>query len=157
MKELVEPISQKRVPITPQFRQDAGRLSNGSNTEFPNLSMRYRDWQIGTKVIHGQLWLQWQHPQERFARYAIRVIENRIADTILHAQLLIDLVIHLEQEAVPDSNYPQIFSLDNTDCYGVDSHEPAPINSSTPQLTPVSSSETWKKQDEFSLIENRWG
>ncbi len=157
MKELAERIGQTRAPITPQFRADAGLLSNSPDMEFPELSMRYRDWQIGTKVIHGQLWLQWQHPQEKFPRYAIQVFDNRIADTIARAQLLIDLIIGLEQEAAPDPIYPQVITLDIADCHSLDSHVHLHNNGSNSHSAPVSASDTWKEQEEFSLIENRWG
>lgn len=59
----------------------------------------HRGWLITTKVINGQLWLRWQHPQESFPRYSCLVRDRGMAETIRHVRFLIDLAINLEQEA----------------------------------------------------------
>lgn len=67
-----------------------------SNNGLQAQPIQYRDWTISTKVIGGQLWLRWQHPQENFPRYSYPVTERGLADTIRFARFLIDLTIKLE-------------------------------------------------------------
>ncbi len=72
------------------------------NSGLPLQPIRYRDWLISTKVIERQLWLRWQHPNEKFPRYSYPVTERGLADTIHYARFMIDLVIKLEEGGADD-------------------------------------------------------
>ncbi len=81
-------------------------MSVAANTSEVSVQMkpiRYRGWLISTKVIDGQLWLRWQHPEEDFPRYSYPVTERGLADTIRYARYLINLSIKLEEEALTQS------------------------------------------------------
>jgi hypothetical protein len=82
-------------------------LKKPVSTETPNSGLplqpiRYRDWLISTKVIDRQLWLRWQHPNEKSPRYSYPVTERGLADTIRYARFMIDLVIKLEEGGADD-------------------------------------------------------
>lgn len=132
MDEPVESIGQTKAPINPQFSSHVRLLSDTPSIQLTNISISYRNWRISTKAIHGQMWLQWQHPKEKFPRYGIQVFDNRLSDTIRYARFLIDSIINLEQETETHSPDPQPSSLEGHAELGEDA-------------------------EEFLLMESRWG
>lgn len=70
--------------------------SNGFNPDLSQSPVQYRGWLISTKMINGQLWIRWQHPNDTFPRYGRPVVSGDLAATISHVRFLIDVAIKLE-------------------------------------------------------------
>lgn len=142
-------MGQAKVAITPQLNPSARLLSDLPSIKLETISLCYRNWQIGTKVIDGQLWLQWQHPHERSPRYGTLVLDNRLAEAIHHVQSLIDLTIKLEQEANSHSLNPQLSSPDTKGSARAESH--------SPNSAPLTSKDLKEDIGEFLMVHGRWG
>ncbi|MEC4804133.1 MAG: hypothetical protein SAJ12_02590 [Jaaginema sp. PMC 1079.18] len=60
----------------------------------------YHNWTIVTKVINGQLWLCWQHPDESFPRYNLPIGDRSLSDAVRHVCFTIDVAIKLEESQI---------------------------------------------------------
>ncbi|MFW6296827.1 MAG: hypothetical protein ACOC04_06520 [Halothece sp.] len=70
-----------------------------SVTDLTEGSVIYRGWTINTKMIHGKLWLQWQHPKDQYTKHGCPISGGDITAKLSHAQFMIDLAIKLESES----------------------------------------------------------
>lgn len=154
MEAPAQSIDQTKDSTTHQFGINAPLLSNTPNNKYPHISIHYRNWRISTKAIHGQVWLQWQHPQESFPRYGTPVVDNRLSDTLRYARAQIDLMIELEQQAQMDS-ISQPSSQESTNSYSFDVHVGA--NGNTPHSVSSILPEPAEDLEEFLLSQSRWG
>lgn len=72
--------------------------TRSADNDFAKHPICYRGWMVSAQVVHGQLWIRWQHPQDTFPRYGRPVTNNGLSATLSHVKFLIDLAMTLEPE-----------------------------------------------------------
>ncbi|MGB5969957.1 MAG: hypothetical protein WBG70_16700 [Spirulinaceae cyanobacterium] len=71
-------------------------LSKADSSYLQQFPAKYRNWFIRLKTVHGQLWLKWQHPQDKFPRYGCPINQADVVATVNYVCHMIDLSIELE-------------------------------------------------------------
>lgn len=75
-----------------------------SDRQIPRNPILYRGWQIQTKLINGDIWLQFGNSPDKLMSLSYPVIEEGLSSALDRVRLLIDLSIKLNGRSATKQN-----------------------------------------------------